>query len=78
MRPGDLFIIWLIWYSVVRFALEPLRTANWTVDRLPTASVITVAFTVVALVGLVWRHRPSAGDGDRWDREPAVEQNLMT
>ncbi len=28
MRPGDLFLIWLIWYATVRLALETLRTGQ--------------------------------------------------
>ena len=38
MRPGDLFLIWLIWYATVRLALESLRTGNWTVLGVPTAT----------------------------------------
>ena len=28
--PGDLLLIFFIWYGLTRFALEGLRTGNWT------------------------------------------------
>ena len=30
LRPGDLLLIFFIWYGAVRFALETLRVDNWT------------------------------------------------
>ena len=76
MRPGDLFLGWLIWYSVVRFALETLRTGNWAFGGIPTAMIISTALTAGALVTLGWRHRPAARDADRWEKRPAPDQNL--
>jgi phosphatidylglycerol:prolipoprotein diacylglycerol transferase len=69
MRPGDLFLIWLIWYSVVRFALESLRTGNWTLNGIPTAMIVSTALVVVALLVLAWRHRPGT-EGDVWGEPP--------
>jgi phosphatidylglycerol---prolipoprotein diacylglyceryl transferase len=70
MRPGDLFLGWVIWYSVVRFALETLRVNNWTVGGVPTAMVVSTALTVGALAVLVWRHRTTT---DRWGDRPEPE-----
>jgi phosphatidylglycerol:prolipoprotein diacylglycerol transferase len=70
MRPGDLFLIWVIWYSAVRFALETLRTGNWTFFGVPTAMVVSAALIVVALVALAWRHRPAAAGAERWGDPP--------
>ena len=78
MRPGDLFLIWLIWYATVRFALETLRTGNWTVLGVPTATIISALVIVGALVVLAVRHRPGAADGDRWGDppEPAADADV--
>jgi phosphatidylglycerol:prolipoprotein diacylglycerol transferase len=57
LRPGDLLLIFFIWYAVVRFLLENLRTGNWRFEGIPTAQIISIAFAVVALAILVWRHR---------------------
>jgi phosphatidylglycerol:prolipoprotein diacylglycerol transferase len=64
LRPGDLFLVFLIWYGVVRFALEPLRHANWTFDGLPVAQIVSLLFIVPASIILVWRHRPNHPDDD--------------
>ncbi|WP_214400979.1 prolipoprotein diacylglyceryl transferase [Pseudonocardia lacus] len=69
MRPGDLFLAWIVWYSVVRFGLETLRVNNWTVGGVPTAMIVSAALVVGALAVLAWRHRPGAGD-ERWGEPP--------
>jgi phosphatidylglycerol:prolipoprotein diacylglycerol transferase len=76
LRAGDLLFVFFIWYGVVRFTLEFLRENNWTLAGIPTAQIVSAAFIVVGVVGLVWRHRvarapepdgegtdPDAGDG---------------
>ena len=70
MRPGDLLLIWLIWYAAVRFVLETLRTGNWTIGGIPTAMIVSALVIVGALVVLALRHRPGAADGDRWGEPP--------
>ena len=70
MRPGDLLLIWFIWYAVVRFALETLRTGNWTVLGLPTAMVISSVIIVSAVGLLLFRHRPGAANAERWGEPP--------
>ncbi|HYO41849.1 MAG TPA: prolipoprotein diacylglyceryl transferase [Candidatus Limnocylindrales bacterium] len=70
MRPGDLFLMWVIWYSVVRFALETLRSQNWTVGGIPTAMIVSTVLVVISVAILLWRHRPSVAAGDRWGEPP--------
>lgn len=69
MRPGDLFLIFLVWYSAVRFGLETLRTGNWTFLGIPTAMLVSVLVIIGALAVLALRHRRGAG-GDRWGDPP--------
>ena len=57
LRPGDLLFVFFIWYGVVRFALETLRSGNWTFFGIPTAQLVSLAFIAVGIVGLVVRHR---------------------
>ena len=64
LRPGDLFLVFLIWYSVVRFVLEFLRTGNWTLAGIPTAQIVSVIAIVGAAAVFVYRHRPGAADDD--------------
>ena len=41
LRPGDQALIFFIWYPVVRFFLETLRTGDWVVGGIPTAQIIS-------------------------------------
>jgi phosphatidylglycerol---prolipoprotein diacylglyceryl transferase len=76
LRPGDLLLVFFIWYAAVRLALEFLRTGNWTFFGVPTAVVVSVVVIVGAVAVLAWRHRPSAAGGDRWDDpDPAGEDD---
>jgi phosphatidylglycerol:prolipoprotein diacylglycerol transferase len=56
-RPGDLLAIFFIWYAIVRFLLENLRTGNWRLEGIPTAQIFSIAFVLVAIVILAYRHR---------------------
>ena len=76
MRPGDLFLIFLIWYSVVRFALETLRVGNWTFFGVPTAMVVSGVLIVGSLVLLAIRHRPGAVY-EPWGDPPPPEEELL-
>jgi phosphatidylglycerol---prolipoprotein diacylglyceryl transferase len=57
LRPGDLLLVFFVWYGVVRFALESFRTGNWIFFGIPTAQVVSLAFIFVGIGGLMWRHR---------------------
>ena len=70
LRPGDVVLLFFVWYGTTRFLLEPLRTNNWTLNGIPTASIISAAAVVGALLALAWRHRPGAAAGDPGPAEP--------
>ena len=59
LRPGDLLLIFFIWYGVTRFVLEFLRVDNWTFFGIPTAQIVSMAFIAVGVIGLIVRHRAS-------------------
>ena len=64
LRPGDLALIFFIWYGLVRFGLEFLRTENWTIGGIATAQLFSTVFAVGSFVILAIRHGRAA-------REPA-------
>jgi phosphatidylglycerol:prolipoprotein diacylglycerol transferase len=75
MRPGDLFLVFLIWYAIVRLLLETLRTGNWTFFGIPTAILISASVIVLSILALLYRHRPAAAAAERWgDPPPPVEE----
>ena len=58
LRPGDLLLVFFIWYAIVRFVLETFREGNWTFFGVPVAQIVSVLFIVAAGLTLLWRHRP--------------------
>ncbi|MES2210325.1 MAG: prolipoprotein diacylglyceryl transferase [Chloroflexota bacterium] len=62
LRAGDQILIFFIWYAVVRFLLENLRTGNWFVGGIATAQLMSILFGLGALLVLVYRHRRPDGD----------------
>jgi phosphatidylglycerol---prolipoprotein diacylglyceryl transferase len=57
LRPGDLFLVFLVWYGVTRFVLENLREDNWTFFGVPVAQIVSLTVIAIGVVGLVVRHR---------------------
>ena len=76
--PGDLLLIFFIWYGLTRFALEGLRTGNWTFFGIPTAQIVTLGFILFGVIGLAYRHGPGRPEALAVDllpdrsREPAA------
>ena len=65
--PGDLLLIFFVWYGVTRFALEGFRSGNWTFFGIPTAQIVTLGFILFGVLGLLYRHgpgRPAASAGE--------------
>ena len=62
LRRGDLLPIGLIWYAIVRFVLENLRTGNWKLEGIATAQLFSIAFVIVAVALLAYRHRTAPPD----------------
>jgi phosphatidylglycerol:prolipoprotein diacylglycerol transferase len=62
LRRGDLLGIGLIWYAVVRFTLEFLRTGNWRLDGIPTAQLFSIGFAAFGLALIALRHATARPD----------------
>jgi phosphatidylglycerol:prolipoprotein diacylglycerol transferase len=58
LRPGDLLLVFFIWYGTTRFLLENLRSENWTFYGVPTATLVSIVFIAIGIGGLIHRHRP--------------------
>jgi len=58
IRPGDLLLVFFVWYGVTRFLLENLRADNWTFFGVPMAQIVSLAIILVGVGGLIHRHRP--------------------
>ena len=63
LRPGDLLLVFFIWYGAVRFVVESLKTDNWLLFGVPTAQIIATITVLGASVILIARHARSPGSG---------------
>jgi phosphatidylglycerol:prolipoprotein diacylglycerol transferase len=73
LRPGDLALVFFVWYASTRFALETLRTDNWTFFGVPMAMIMSAGVIVAALSVLLLRHRRRQPGGlDPPPAEPAI------
>lgn len=72
LRPGDLFLIFLVWYGTTRFLLEFMRSGNWTFFTIPVAQIVSVGFIAVGLALLAYRHR--RGGRPAPAEEPAADE----
>ena len=57
LRPGDILLVFFIWYGSVRFVVESLKADNWTFFGVPVAQIIATITVLGAGAILVWRHR---------------------
>jgi phosphatidylglycerol:prolipoprotein diacylglycerol transferase len=63
LRPGDLLLVFFIWYGTTRLILEALRVDNWTFFGVPVAQIVSVTVILIGVGGLLYRHRrPHAAD----------------
>jgi phosphatidylglycerol:prolipoprotein diacylglycerol transferase len=53
---GDIFFLYVIYYSIGRFFLEGLKLDVWTLWGIPTARWITGLAIVIAIVIMILRH----------------------
>jgi len=54
---GEIFFIYLIYYSTIRFGLEWLRFDNWWIAGLPTACWVSLIAIVASIAIIVYRRR---------------------
>jgi phosphatidylglycerol---prolipoprotein diacylglyceryl transferase len=58
LRTGDIFLLYLIWYPLVRFCLEFLRTDSWFFPDTPfnVVHILSAIAIITAIVLLIVRH----------------------
>ncbi len=56
LKPGSLFLIYLVTYSIGRFGVEGLRTDSLMFGSLRTAQIISLVGIAIGAIGLSWLH----------------------
>jgi phosphatidylglycerol:prolipoprotein diacylglycerol transferase len=64
LRPGDLLLVFFIWYGAVRFGVESLKADNWTFFGVPVAQIIAAITVVGAAIILAARHARGPDPGE--------------
>jgi len=60
LKDGDIFLMYLIGYPVVRFSLEFLRLDTSQVGGINANQALMALIAVAAVAALIWRHRSGA------------------
>lgn len=56
LKPGSLFLIYVVTYSIGRFGVEGLRTDSLMFGSLRTAQIISLVGIILGAIGLWWLH----------------------
>jgi len=56
LRNGDIFLLYVIHYSIGRFFLEGLKLDVWTLGSIPTVRWITGLAVVAAIIAIIFQH----------------------
>ena len=65
LKNGMLVSIYLIWYSVVRFFIESMRTDSLMLSNLKMAQVISIVLFIIGIIGLIISNK----FGNNYNRE---------
>lgn len=60
LKKGDIFLVYLIFYPVGRFALEFLRLDVSPVAGLNVNQLLMASIAICAAAALIWKHRPGS------------------
>jgi phosphatidylglycerol:prolipoprotein diacylglycerol transferase len=71
---GDVLMLYLVWYSVVRIALEPFRVENWIFLGLPMATWVGIVSILLAVGVLLVRHARGWGTPGAWIKEKEARE----
>ena len=70
LKPGDIFLFYMIWYPLIRFLLEFIRTDSWFFPgtHINMVHIISALMILIAVVALYLRHRTPPAQPDVFDR----------
>lgn len=75
LRRGELFLTYVIWYSVGRFFIEGMRTDSLMLtEYLRTAQTISILLIVVALITIIYRRKTGLANIRYLDEEVKTQK----
>ena len=73
LMPGDVLLLYFIWYPLERFGLEFLRIQPWSAIGLPVAQWVSGILILTSISILVWRHIGISSTGWRSSRDTSTQ-----
>ena len=58
LQQGDILLLYFVWYSLERSALEIMRFDNWKIGDVPTAHIVSAILIIGAVAAIIWWRRP--------------------
>lgn len=75
-RRGELFLSYVIWYSIGRFFIEGMRTDSLMIfDLLRTAQVVSIVSIIGAVMIIIYRRKIGLSEARYLDAEPVKKKN---
>lgn len=57
LRRGEIFLSYVIWYSIGRFFIEGMRTDSLMIGDLRMAQLISLALIVISIICIAYRRK---------------------
>jgi phosphatidylglycerol:prolipoprotein diacylglycerol transferase len=64
IRTGTLVSIYLVWYGIVRFFVESLRTDSLMFHGMRVAQIISILFVILGIITLILTHKKERYNGE--------------
>ena len=60
LRDGDVFWVYMIFYSIGRFLIEGIRIDSAKVNGIPAPQIVAILSILLGWGLIIWRHRPDS------------------
>ena len=70
LKRGNLTAFYLVWYGVLRFLVEGLRTDSLMLGSLKMAQIVSLSFVLIGIIIFLMNLRKSKGDENLYRKDP--------
>ena len=70
LKRGNLTAFYLVWYGVLRFLVEGLRTDSLMLGSLKMAQIVSLSFVLIGIIIFLINLRKSKGDENLYRKDP--------
>ena len=70
LKRGNLTAFYLVWYGVLRFLVEGLRTDSLMLGSLKMAQIVSLSFVLIGIIIFLINLKKSKGDENLYRKDP--------